>query len=546
MNRFANTAIKLSCKRDHARFFRDVGAVGDIQASTLKRYLASNADTVFGKKYDFRSIRTPSDYQKAVPIAEYEDYQPYLRNQADGSGVTAERILLFEPTSGTTAGTRYIPYTKSLKSEFRRAVNTWLYDLYSNYRGLLKGKSYWAISPVNREPESAGTDIPIGFDDDSEYLGSTGNLIRSVFAVPQNIRLEQSLENFRYLTSFHLLKTRDLALISVWNPTFLQLILESMLDNLPELIRDISDGVIRTPDGTSRLEIRGKKRVSRAREIERWYGRDGERRDFSDLWPSLELISCWDEAESRPYAERLAAWFPRITFQGKGLLATEGIVSFPLVESGGPVPAYQSHYLEFLPDDHDETMGVGDLERGIDYTVILTTGGGLYRYNLHDRVRVRGLYRSLPILQFAGRDTVSDLVGEKVEERHLSEVLTRSLSQIGMSTVFRLCAPERTDAGAYYILYVQAQTTDEETRVAADLAKLREDTERGLLENYHYKYAREIGQLGPLELYTIRSGGRQAYVDRCLALGMREGDIKPVLLSRKTGWIDAFPGALLP
>jgi hypothetical protein len=546
MNRFANTAIKLSCKRDHARFFRHVGAVADVQESILKRYLASNVDTVFGKKFDFRSIRTSSDFRKAVPITTYDSYLPYLEGKVGDGGLTADKILLFEPTSGTTAGTRYIPYTKSLKSEFRRAVNTWLYDLYSNYPGLLKGKSYWAISPVTRAATPAETDIPIGFDDDSEYLGSIGRIIQSVFAVPQHIRLEQSLSNFRYLTSYHLLRAGDLALISVWNPTFLQLILEFMLENLPGLIRDISDGIIRAPDGESRRVVPQKPDVSRAREIEGWYSRKGTHGNFSGLWPSLELVSCWDEAESRPYAERLAAGFPGITFQGKGLLATEGIVSVPLVESRGPVPAYQSHYLEFLPDDHHETIGIADLEQGVDYTVILTTGGGLYRYNLHDRIRVRGRYRNLPVLQFTGRDTVSDVVGEKVEERHLSDILARSMGRIGMSTVFRLCAAERTTAGAYYILYVQAKTTDDEIRVAEDLAKLREDTEKGLLENYHYRYAREIGQLGPLELYTISSGGPQAYVDRCLAHGMREGDIKPVLLSRKTGWIDAFPGALLP
>lgn len=539
MNRIANTAIKLSCTRDHARFFKNIGAVADIQESILARYLADNADTAFGKEHDFKSVGTSSDYRRAVPITTYEDYQAYIGSKAEDCGLTAEKILLLEPTSGTTAGTRYIPYTKSLKAEFRRAVNTWLYDLYSHYRGLLRGKSYWAISPVTRTAVPEETDIPIGFDDDSEYLGSIGKIIQSVFAVPEDIRLEQSLANFRYLTSYHLLRAGDLALISVWNPTFLQLILEFMLDNLPALIRDINDGVVRVPDGQSGHEPRQKPGVGRAREIENWYRLKGERGDFSGLWPSLELISCWDEAESRPYAQTLAAGFPGINFQGKGLLATEGIVSFPLVESGGPVPAYLSHFLEFLPDDHHETVGIADLEQGIDYTVILTTGGGLYRYNLNDRVRVRGYYRSLPILEFTGRDTVSDLVGEKVEERHLSEIISRSLSRHGISTVFRMCAPERTAAGAYYVLYVQAPVT-------AALAKLREDTEKGLLENYHYRYARDIGQLGPLALYTISSGGRQAYVDRCLAHGMREGDIKPVLLSRRTGWIDAFSGALLP
>ena len=551
MNLLINTAVKYACRKDYAAFLKHTTEASDIQRAILNRYLRDNEGTLFGKKHGFRSIRTRRDYRAAVPVTEYDDYRPYLKGRIDSRGTTMERIILFEPTSGTSSGVRYIPYTKGLKLEFRRAVNSWLFDLYANYPGLIKGKSYWAISPVIERSPPFASDVPVGFEDDSEYLGPVGRIINSVFAVPQGLRLERSLPNFRYLTSFHMLAAADLALISVWNPTFLLLILDFMIDNLPALIRDLRDGVVRTPEaneprrgGMKGVSIR--KNRARAEAIERWYREKGENGIFTGLWPGLELISCWDEAESRPFAAKLAAGFPGVPLQGKGLLATEGIVTFPLVQAEGAVPAYMSHYLEFLPDNEAETMGLTELEKGADYTVLLTTGGGFYRYNLHDHVRVSGHFRNLPILEFVGRDTVCDLVGEKVAERHLRTIITDALDRLGLTPAFYLCAPERTAAGAYYVLYVQPEETGGGNRLRERLVELRGEVEKGLCENYHYRYAREIGQLSPVKVYVIESGGWQAYIRRCRDEGQREGDIKSILLSRKTGWLDTFSGAMLP
>lgn len=560
MNLPIHSALKLATRKDYTAFFKNMRDAADIQKSILDLYLRNNTETVFGKKYGFRYIKTAAEFRKSVPVTEYEDYLPFLRDSsgAEGRALTAEKILLFEPTSGTSSGTRYIPYTLSLKREFRRAINVWLHDLYSHYPGILKGRSYWAISPVTNWKSPFKTDVPVGFEDDSEYLGSWGKIIRSSFAVPQDVRLERSLANFRYLTSLYLLRAEDLALISIWNPTFLLLILAYMVANMPTLIRDLRDGISRVPEKeveqVSRRWTRTcfSNKYGRAKELESWYNRfqKEDKSDFSGLWPRLTLISCWQDAESRPFADKLASNFPDIALRGKGLLATEGIISFPLVECSGSVPAYLSHYLEFMPDAKEEVKGICELEKGKEYTVLLTTGGGLYRYNLHDRVRVRGYFRNLPILVFTGRNTVSDLVGEKLEELHLRKVLAQALDQRELSPVFRFCAPERTPVGGYYVLYIQLKAQvdnfEKDKRFLKELSGLRDDIEKGLLENYHYRYASQLGQLSALRLYIISSRGWQSYINQCLKKGQREGDIKLVLLSRKTGWLDAFLGALLP
>ena len=59
------------------------------------------------------------------------------------------------------------------------------------------------------------------------------------------------------------------------------------------------------------------------------------------------------------------------------------------------------------------------------------------------------------------------------------------------------------------------------------------------IRDSHYRYARELGQLGPLRVLRV-SGGARRYEARCIALGQRAGDIKPADLHRQPGWTNWF------
>ena len=74
--------------------------------------------------------------------------------------------------------------------------------------------------------------------------------------------------------------------------------------------------------------------------------------------------------------------------------------------------------------------------------VVLTTGGGLYRYQLRDEVEVVGFFRRCPLLRFLGKsDRVSDLVGEKLAEAHVQGVLDRLLAAAELQPRFALLVP---------------------------------------------------------------------------------------------------------
>ena len=77
-------------------------------------------------------------------------------------------------------------------------------------------------------------------------------------------------------------------------------------------------------------------------------------------------------------------------------------------------------------DENGSTYLLNELKNGKIYTVILTTSGGLYRYNTHDLIKITGFYKNLPIIEFISRDNnVSDFFGEKISENFVNNVFAQ-------------------------------------------------------------------------------------------------------------------------
>src|SRR4029079_15282110 len=84
----------------------------------------------------------------------------------------------------------------------------------------------------------------------------------------------------------------------------------------------------------------------------------------------------------------------------------------------------RSHFFEFVAPDGTVALA-HELSRDMDYRVVITTGGGLYRYDLSDRVRVDGFVHATPSLRFIGKDDrISDRCGEKLSDGFVANALT--------------------------------------------------------------------------------------------------------------------------
>lgn len=533
-------------RKESNRFVEALSYVRESQEQILFKILSKNKNTEYGRKYSFSNIKSVVDYQKSIPLSGYDEYIPYIRKIGDGhrAVLTEESVRLFEPSSGTASATKYIPYTSDLRQEFQRGIYPWLIDTYSANPNLLRGSSYWSITPPNIAPLRTSGGIPIGFEEDSSYLGAAAEvLINQIFAVPSEIKKVMSIDSFLYITLLFLLKTKDLVLLSVWNPTFLMLLLEPIKMWQGVLLNDLAEGKIRPPGSVPRelcasLERKLGRHPKRANELDTLFQNFSET-IYSAIWPKLSLISCWADGNSAPYVYQIQKMFPSARIQGKGLLATEGIVTIPYSLAGGNILAVRSHFYEFIDQDNQQIKTAWELEEGKCYSVALTTGGGFYRYKLLDLVRVSGLYKQCPVLSFIGKEEkISDYFGEKLHEHFVSEVLSRLLVRYELRPRFYMVAPEERNGTISYVLFVEPLDTSETSR----WLKLVQELDGKLKENFHYAHCRNLGQLRRSTLFIISSKGAETYLAECKKQGQKLGNIKPSVLHAKKGWSDKFVG----
>ena len=505
-----NSFLCLLYKKEFVDYMK-IKDVGSLQRERLITILRNNTSCEYGEKYDFANIDSIASFQSKVPLTDYEDYKPYIEKIKQGKKniLTVEDVLLLELSSGSTSPSKLIPYTRALKEEFQKGIRPWLYNLYASYKGIKWGQSYWSVTPATINKQYTEGGLPIGFEDDKEYFGAVEKkLLDVIFAVPSEVARSDNMEAFYYKTALGLLKSRDLTLISIWNPSYLTLLLEYMENNVLQL--------------TTEIAVKNKKRSEEVR-------RCLTEKNLSMLWPNLKVISCWCDGHAKTHADQLQALFPQVAIQPKGLLATEGFVSFPLAEAGGAVLSVKSHFFEFEAVEDSRIYLADQLEKGKDYAVILTTSGGFYRYKLKDLIQVTGFLGEIPIVRFLGKqDKVSDLFGEKINELFIID----TMEQMGVERGFFMLAPE-TDR---YVLYVKSKV------VAKGFAQCLDDA---LRENFHYDYCRKLGQLKPLKVFISTGNMEEEYLAECVRRGQRLGDIKPVALHLQGGWDEVFKGEYL-
>jgi len=516
----------LESKSHSDRFRRALRDPGHTQAHVLRAILDRNAGCEYGRRHNFAAIRGVEDYRTRVPIVGYEEIRDDIERMADGAGsvLTQAPVIAFELTGGS-GGAKLVPYTAAGLAEFQAGLLPWLAALRALVPDIDSGRAYWSISPACREPRRTAGGVSIGMTSDAAYFGEreSSRLLASL-AVPPGVGALRDVDQWRRATLLHLVACPDLVLISVWSPTFLLDLLDTLHRDAEEIGRDLVRATGTAPlCGVSREHVPAAN-PGRAEVLMR--AAAASPFDWRMLWPRLSLVSCWDQARARPYAEQLRERLPGVRIQGKGLLATEGLVTIPWEEGADPVLALESGYFEFL-DDVGKARGVDDLVVGGEYDLLLTTSSGLYRYAIGDRVRVTGWIERTPTLRFIGRSGVNcDLCGEKLDEAFVAGALTSAGRR------FALLVPDRAPLG--YALILDA---DESAALAPERAAAAVDL--ALRANPQYDHARRIGQLAPLRALRARNP-LKSWIARGVARGQRLGDIKLAALYPQDDWRSQF------
>ena len=606
------------CKKSYKDFVSNIKSkskIRETQVKILLEILKTNKNTEYLKIFETGSQILNAEnekeliekFQNKIPIVNYEDIKEFVEKEKVGKSnvLLSDKIKLFELTSGSTSDVKYIPYTEKFLKSYMNGVFAWIYNLYQNNKRLFLGSSYWSVSPILKREAVTSGGIRVGIEDDTSYFDKVSAFfLNKLFTVPKEIKNIQNMEDFLLITAVFLLLSENLAMISVWSPSFLMILLDFIEKNhkvicqivksedlgteffadknlgnkkyfqiiqkkyrklweksrskfLINYFEKYKKNILSKNDKTQNLEITEKNNeneiMAENKNLETKSGNKIVENfvDYSVIWEKLSLVSCWADSDSYEIFIKLKEKLNpnkknmNLKFQGKGLMSTECIVSFPLENvKNGSVVAHNSFFYEFIQVSDDELENrspklLDELELGERYCVVVTTNAGLYRYNTNDIVEITGFYHKIPIVKFIGRiNNFSDIVGEKLKNSFVEKQVLTTLEENNIKGKFLLFAPVRNETEEiFYTLFLEIKKDGRKF----NWKQIENEMNSSLCKAFHYEYAYKLGQLGKVRVFLIEKDGLKTYTAE-KSKKQKIGDIKYRLLDKNFGWENKFAG----
>lgn len=495
-----------------------------VQEALLRRILADQAATGFGRAHHFASAASVADFRRQVPIAGYDYVEPYIKEVMRGNTralLADPKVYMFALTSGTTATRKYIPVTAQYLADYRRGWNIWGMKVYRDHPGtrwrpIVQFSSDWQESVTE-------SGVPCG-----SVTGLTAHMqlriIRWMYCVPGCVGKVKDPAAKYYLALRLSLPVRAGMIIAA-NPSTLVNLARAGDAEKEALIRDVHDGTLNPrldvpADVRAALERRLRRaHPERARELEAIVARTGTLYP-KDYWPSNCIIGNWMGGSVGAYLRHYPRYFGATPVRDVGLIASEGRMTIPLTD-GTPsgVLDVTSHYFEFIPEDEIDSpqptvLGAHELIEGRTYYILPTTAYGLYRYNIYDVVRCTGFHNATPLVEFLSKGAhFANLTGEKLSEYQVIGAMTRAVRELDVTLTAYSVAPCWDDEMPYYGLFVERSDMSREQGLR--LTRLLED----LLTETNVEYAakRESRRLGPMRLLVLPEGTWQRWDSARLA-----------------------------
>ena len=405
-------------------FLESVHNPRKFQERCLLNLIEENKNTDFGREHHFDKIKTVEDFQKNVPIMDYEDLRPYIEKVIYGNtkALFSQKPLMFLKTSGTTDKPKYIPVTKQSKQENKTNFQIWIYYTVIDHPNLVGGTTLNISSPTKE-----GRIGKYPFSSYSGWIRDNQPILNKLFyAIPEAI-YEIEDENLRYYSLIRCSIEQNITMINTANSSTVLNLARKADEKKEILIKDVRDGKISSDsiietDKRILKKLHFKPNPDKARELEEIVNETG-RLLPKDYWENLVVIGCWKGGSQSIFYSQFNEYYGQVPVRDLGILASEGRMTIPIRDKGSSGVLDISHtFFEFIPDNEIEkqnpqVLRADELEKNEIYFILMTTSGGLYRYNIGDRVKVTGFYENAPELCFLDKGKhCSSLTGEKLTE----------------------------------------------------------------------------------------------------------------------------------
>ncbi|MCL2074153.1 MAG: GH3 auxin-responsive promoter family protein [Marinilabiliaceae bacterium] len=330
----------------------------ETQLSQFRHLIKQGKNTSWGKEFDYSSIKTFSEYQQRVPLMNYEKFTPYIirLRQGEKNLLWPGEIKWFAKSSGTTnSKSKFIPISKE------SLVNC-------HFKG---GHDVFAIYN-NRFPNTklySGRTLTLG----GSHKINNFNIKHRTFYGDLSAIL---IENLPIWTNFYRTPRRKIALMSEWEQKMNLITQTAIRKNVTALM-----GV---PSWFLAL----------LRHILNQTGK----KNLLEIWPNLELF-IHGGVSFKPYRSQYKDLIPTENMHYMETYnASEGFfgIQDDFATKDMLLMLDYGIFYEFLPlsavhSENPKTLSISEVEEGIDYAIIISTNGGLWRYMIGDTIRFTSL-----------------------------------------------------------------------------------------------------------------------------------------------------------
>ncbi|MFH1190388.1 MAG: GH3 auxin-responsive promoter family protein [Candidatus Omnitrophota bacterium] len=516
------------------------------QEQTLLKYLWRNKDTEYGRKYNFGAIRSIDDYRRSVPINSYEKIREYIDKIAGGGQniLTKDKVEFFGATSGTTDKPKLIPTTGYSEKVKESLLDLWSYYISRDHPEILDGKILAIVSPEIEGKTEAG--IPFGAESGYSYR-TLPKLITGLYSLPYQVFEIEDYEA-RHYAMLRISVEQNISNIATLNPNTIVLLMRKIAKWQEPIMDDIARGTLSgkfqiAPGIRSVLEKSFKPNPARAEDLRKILKTNG-RLLPKHFWPNMKLIECWQGGMMKLYIKELEDYFGPVPKRDIGCVSTEARNSIPIEDdTASGVLAIRTNFYEFIPKKEAgrqdvRTLLCTELREGEEYFIIVTTAGGLYRYNIDDIVKVTGFFKRTPLIEFVQKGLgATSLAGEKLYESHVNAAIASVMEMEKVRLNF-FCAVAKPAEGPRYAFLTEFSPPSPRRQDAARiLAAIEKELHR---QNREYDYVRQAQLLEAPVMKILKAGSFENYRARRIAEGAQEGQFKAPELTAESDFDKNF------
>jgi len=329
----------------------------EIQQDVLTHLLTQSKDTVWGREHGYSSDSTYEQFRNTVPLQSYEEFIPYVERLRAGEKnlLWPGEVKWFAKSSGTTsAKSKFIPITReSLEGTHYRGAKDCLV-------------LYTSLNPATRI-----------------FLGKGLTLGGS-----------HQINNFSNSSLYG-----DLSAILIENaPVYADLIRTPPAKIA--LIEDFEEKMKMITEKTVALNVTSISGVpSWYLVLIRYILKTTGKNNLHEVWPNLEVFF-HGGVSFLPYREQYRQLLPGPNMHFMETYnASEGFFAIQddLSDSSMLLMLDYGVFYEFIPveeinSDNPRTLTIGEVEKGVNYAIVISTDGGLWRYTIGDTVEFTSLF----------------------------------------------------------------------------------------------------------------------------------------------------------